>query len=199
MSRKYRIRDQGKLYFVTFTVINWIDIFIRDEYRNVFLESVQYCQKNKGLEVYAWCIMTSHIHMILGTKGENRLEDIIRDLKSFTSRRIRKLLENKEKVGESRRGWIFSMMNQAGIKNGNNKDFQFWQQHSHPIELSTNSLLDQKLDYIHNNPVKAGFVVTLKCGYLVARRIIMVMGKAQLIFCLFNNEINHGIEGTSRG
>lgn len=158
MSRKYKIRDQNKLYFVTFTVINWIDIFIRDEYRNVFLDSVGYCQKNKGLEVYAWCIMTSHIHMILGSKGENKLEDIIRDLKSFTSRSIRKLIENKEKVGESRREWISKMMRQAGLNNGNNKDFQFWQQHNNPIELSTNFLLDQKLEYIHKNPVEAGFV-----------------------------------------
>ena len=158
MSRKYKIKDQNKLYFVTFTVINWIDVFIRDEYRNVFLESVLYCQKNKGLEVYAWCIMTSHIHMILGTSGENKLENIIRDLKSFTSRSIRKLLEGNEKVWESRREWMYIMMHQAGINNGNNKDFQFWQQHNHPIELSTNNLLDQKLNYIHNNPVEAGFV-----------------------------------------
>ena len=158
MSRKYKIKDQNKLHFATFTVINWIDVFIRNEYRNVFLESIVYCQKNKGLEVYAWCIMTSHIHMILSTNGENKLENIIRDLKSFTSRSIRKLLESSEKVGESRREWMLSMMHQAGINNGNNKDFQFWQHHNHPIELSTNNLLDQKLNYIHNNPVEAGFV-----------------------------------------
>ncbi len=63
MSRKYRISDQERPYFVTFTVINWIDVFIRDEYRNIFLESVRYCQTNKGLEVHAWCMMTSHVHM----------------------------------------------------------------------------------------------------------------------------------------
>ena len=96
--------------------------------------------------------------MILGTGGENKLENIIRDLKSYTSISIRKLIESKEKVGESRREWMLDLMLKAGLRNSNNKDFQFWQQHNHPIELSTNKLLDQKLDYIHDNPVIAGFV-----------------------------------------
>ena len=53
MSRKYKIRDQEKLYFVTFTVIDWIVVFIRDEYRTILIDSVKYCQQNKGLEVLA--------------------------------------------------------------------------------------------------------------------------------------------------
>ena len=73
MSRKYKIRDQERPYFVTFTVINWIDVFIRNEYRNIFIDSVKYCQLNKGLEVYAWCMMTSHVHMIIGSNGQNSL------------------------------------------------------------------------------------------------------------------------------
>jgi putative transposase len=159
MSRKYKIRDQQKLYFVTFTVIDWIDIFIRDEYRSVVIESIRYCQQNKGLEVYGYCIMTSHIHLIVGSTG-NRLEDIIRDLKSFTSRHIRKVLENTAQVHESRREWILYKMYRAGKNNMNNNDFQFWQQDSHPIELSSNSMIDQRLEYIHLNPVAAGFVDT---------------------------------------
>lgn len=156
MARKYAIRDQEKYYFVTFTVVNWIDVFIRDEYRQLFLESVGYCQKEKGLEVGAWCIMSSHVHMILGTKGENSLEGIIRDLKSYTSRHIRKSIESN--YSESRREWIMWMMKRAGKKKSNNKDFQFWLQHNHPIEMNTNEILDSRLNYIHNNPVTAGLV-----------------------------------------
>ena len=85
MSRKYKISDQQKLHFVTFTVIDWIDVFTRDEYRDIFVDSVKYCQANKGLEVYAWCVMPSHVHLIVGTTGEFKLEDTIRDLKSYTS------------------------------------------------------------------------------------------------------------------
>jgi putative transposase len=158
MSRKYKIRDQDKLYFVTFTVINWIDFFIRNEYKDIFLKSLEHCQINKGLEIYAYCIMTSHIHLIIGRDGDDNMEDIIRDLKSYTSKRFRILLENKEAIGESRREWMLWMMKRAGRKNSNNNEFQFWQQHNHPIELATNTLMDQKLNYIHHNPVEGGFV-----------------------------------------
>ncbi|MEQ9120662.1 transposase [Fulvivirga sp.] len=156
MGRKYTIRDQEQFYFVTFTVVYWLDIFIREEYKSIFLESVKYCQKEKGLLVGGWCIMTSHIHLILGAKGDNKLEDIIRDLKSYTSRHIRKYLENNPQ--ESRREWLLWLMKRAGTKKSNNKDFQFWQQHNHPIELSSNEIMQQRLDYIHNNPVEAHFV-----------------------------------------
>ena len=110
----------------------------------------------KGLIVHSWCIMTSHIHMILSVKEEYNLSDVIRDLKSFTSRHIRKFIEKNNK--ESRREWMLWMMKRAGTKKVNNKDFQFWLQHNHPIELSTNEMMDSRLDYVHNNPVEQGFV-----------------------------------------
>ena len=158
MSRKYKIRNQRELYFVTFTVIEWIDVFIRDEYRQVLIESIQYCQRNKGLEVYAYCFMTSHIHLIIGTAGPYPLQGIVRDLKAYTSRMIRKTLENLNEVSESRRNWMLARMYKAGIRNPNNWDFQLWQQYYHPIELATNEMIDQRLEYIHLNPVAAGFV-----------------------------------------
>ncbi len=77
MGRKYKIRDQEKFYFVTFTIVYWLDVFIRQEYRNIFIESIKYCQKEKGLLLGAYCIMTSHVHLALGTKGDEKLEDIL--------------------------------------------------------------------------------------------------------------------------
>ncbi|MEQ6117935.1 transposase, partial [Reichenbachiella sp. MALMAid0571] len=142
MGRKYAIRDQNQFYFVTFTVVYWLDVFIREEYKSIFLDSVRYCQANKGLQVGAWCIMTSHVHMAIGTTGDQKLEDIIRDLKSYTSRHIRKYIENNPQ--ESRKEWLLWMMKRAGNKASNNKGFQFWQQHNHPIELSTNSIVQQR-------------------------------------------------------
>ncbi|WP_375578766.1 transposase [Marivirga tractuosa] len=158
MGRKYAIRNQESFYFVTFTVVYWLDVFTRIEYRNILLESIRHCQDEKGLNVGAWCIMTNHAHMIIGSEGKSNLEDIIRDMKSYTSRHIRKYMENNPL--ESRKDWMIWMMQRAGKKKSNNKDFQFWQQHNHPIELTSNELIEQRLDYIHNNPVKAGFVET---------------------------------------
>ena len=156
MGRKYAIYDQQGIHFVTFTVVNWIDLFIRDEYKQIIIESLQYCQENKGLKVHAFCIMTSHIHLILSVDDGRRLSDVIRDLKSFTSTRLKKIIQ--EHPQESRKEWLMWMFERAGKKNKRNNSFQLWQQHNHPIELSSNEMMDQRLEYIHNNPVAAGFV-----------------------------------------
>jgi putative transposase len=117
---------------------------------------VKFCQREKGLQVGAWVIMTSHVHMILGTNGDNNLEDIIRDIKSFTSRHIR--LEMEQSNYESRKEWMMSLFKKAGMANSNNNDYQFWIQDNHPILLSSAERMRQRLNYIHNNPVEAGFV-----------------------------------------
>ncbi len=155
MSNKYKFRDQQKLYFVTFAVVGWIDLFIRNEYKEIMLESWRHCQAKKGLEIYGWCIMTSHIHMIVGTHGEN-LEDIMRDMKKHTSIALKNAI--KKHPAESRKEWIIFLMEKAGKKNSQNIDFQLWQQDNHPIELYDGRILHQKLDYLHDNPVVAGFV-----------------------------------------
>lgn len=88
MSRKYKIRDQEELYFVTFTVVRWLDVFTRREYRAIFFDSIRYCQKTRGLGFCAYCIMSSHVHMIAGRNREPTLEKIIMDIKKFTSVKI---------------------------------------------------------------------------------------------------------------
>jgi len=157
MALKYQIRDQKEWYFVTFTIVDWVDVFIRDSYRSIFLDSVRFCQKDRGLMVGAWVIMTSHVHMIVATNGIKDLRDIIRDLKSFTSRHIR--LEIEDAAYESRKEWMMWHFRRAGYSNPNNKDFQFWIQDNHPIQLSSPEMMLQRINYIHNNPVEAGFVV----------------------------------------
>lgn len=155
MSRNYKIRDQEKLYFISFATVNWIDIFIRPLYKNIIVDGLNYCIVHKGLEVYGWCIMSSHVHLIIGTK-KNPIEGIIRDLKRHTSKSILKAIENNDQ--ESRREWVLWMFARAGKRNPNNHKYQFWQQHNQPIELSNNHMMQQKLDYLHDNPVEAGLV-----------------------------------------
>ena len=158
MSRKYKIRNQDKLYFVTFTVIQWLDVFTRQEYRDIFLESVRFCQNHKGLEVCAYVIMSSHVHMIIGRNKEESLQGIVRDLKKYTSVKIVEAIRDNEH--ESRRELLIWLFERAGKFNSNNKNIQFWQQHSHPIELFSNEVIDEKLNYIHRNPVEAGIVLS---------------------------------------
>ena len=155
MSRKYKFKDNEKLYFISFAVVDWIDLFIRNEYKKILLDSLKFCQEKKDLELYAYCIMTSHVHLIIGSKG-NPMSNIMRDLKRHTSEELRKAIQRNPR--ESRREWILKMMEEKGKENSNNIGFQLWQQDNHPIELSTEKIMHQKLDYLHNNPVEAGFV-----------------------------------------
>ncbi|RLD23044.1 MAG: transposase [Bacteroidetes bacterium] len=152
MGRKYKIWDSDRLYFVTFTIVEWIRIFDIEANMNIIIDSIKYCQEHKGLEVYAWVVMPNHLHMIIGRKGEPTLSQIIGDLKSFTSRQIRKeLKEGKESLA-------YQILVLNGLKNSRNQDFQLWQQHSHPIEITSDYMFDQKANYIHLNPVEAGIV-----------------------------------------
>src|ERR1700676_985383 len=133
MSTKYKFRNQDQLHFVSFSVVYWIDLFIRNEYKEILLDSWKHCQAEKGLEIYGWCVMSSHIHMIIGTHGE-KLENIMRDMKKHTSTALKEAIQSHPV--ESRKEWMLWMMERAGKKNSQNLNFQLWQQDNHPIELS---------------------------------------------------------------
>ena len=104
MSTKYKIRDQTKLHFITFSVVEWVDLFTRTIYKNVLINSLTYCQANKGLLLYAWCIMSNHVHLIISSKEGVKQEDIIRDFKKHTSKQLLKLIEESKQ--ESRKNWM---------------------------------------------------------------------------------------------
>jgi putative transposase len=151
MSRAYKFGDQSLPYFVSFATVKWVDVFIRQEYVQIIVESLAYCQKEKGLILHAWCIMPSHVHLIMSTKGM-RMEHVLRDMKRHTAKRLIEAISHHPL--ESRKEWLLRMFDQATTKDGS----QFWQHDNHPIELVTQPFWDQKLDYLHENPVKAGFV-----------------------------------------
>ena len=143
------------MYFISFATVNWIDIFTRNEYKDEIIKSWLHCQQKKGLEIYAWCIMPSHIHMIVSSH-DKPLEDIVRDMKSHTSSLLKKLI--KEHPQENRREWIVWMLERAGKKNSNNTAWQFWQQHNQPIQITAQKMYVEIVYYIHQNPVVSGFV-----------------------------------------
>ena len=113
MSRNYKIKDQEKPYFISFATVYWIDALTRPIYKDILVESMNYCIENKELIIYAWIIMSNHVHMIIGTKGE-KMENIIRDFKRHTSKTILKAIE--ENIQESRREWMLWMFKRAGKK-----------------------------------------------------------------------------------
>ena len=151
----YKIRDQYGVHFITFATVQWVDVFSRHCYVQTVLDSLQFCIKEKKLNLHAWCLMSNHIHLIISSPKGN-LSDILRDFKKFTSATIIKQIENNTE--ESRKKWMLWIFKKAGENNTRNNNYQFWQQDNQPIQLETASFTLSKLTYIHNNPVKAGLV-----------------------------------------
>jgi REP element-mobilizing transposase RayT len=156
MSRNYKFHNPEGAYFVSFAVVEWIDVFTRNEYKNILLDSLRFCQKYKGLEVYAWCIMTNHVHLVFRSAGEDKPEDLLGDFKRFTSRKIiQAIIENPK---ESRKEWLLEQFKKAGEHCSNVNEYQFWRHDNKPIELWSNKVITEKIRYIHNNPVEEGLV-----------------------------------------
>ncbi|MCX2738711.1 REP-associated tyrosine transposase [Pontibacter anaerobius] len=153
MSTKYKLSNPDSIFFITLTVVEWADAFTRRDYCELVCESIHFCQQKKGLNLYGWCIMTNHVHLICSAP---RLPDVLRDLKKYTSRHLVEAIKANPK--ESRKYWLLWMFKSAAAKSSSHGDYQFWQLAGHQIELSTNQMLEQRLEYLHQNSVKAGFV-----------------------------------------
>lgn len=151
----YKIFDQQGVHFVTFATVEWVDVFSRQEYRDVLLDSLRYCQINKGLKLYAWCIMSNHVHLMVSSESGD-LSGLLRDFKKHTSVTILNAI--RENQFESRRNWMLAVFSKAGAENIRNSNFQFWRQDNHPIECYSHDFTKQKLNYIHDNPVAARIV-----------------------------------------
>ncbi len=154
MGFKYKIYNQSKAYYLTFTVVGWIDVFSRKVYREILIESLKYCQQNKGLNIYAYVIMTNHIHLLVNCVNEN-LSQVVGDFKKITSKKI---IEAIQQENESRREWMLNLFSFEASKHTRNKNYQFWTHDNHPIEIFSNKFIKQKVEYIQNNPVRAAIV-----------------------------------------
>jgi REP element-mobilizing transposase RayT len=157
MARKgYVIQNQQAVYCLTFTVVGWIDIFSRQVYRDIIIQSFKYCQQNKGLHLHAYVIMTNHIHLVVSVDEGFSISDFIRDCKKFSAKQIISEIENSGI--ESRKEWMLHQFKYYASRHSRNEIYQLWEHDNHPIELSSPNFTQQKIDYIHHNPVRAGLV-----------------------------------------
>ena len=141
---------------MTFTVVGWIDVFSRQCYRDVVIDSLKYCQSNKGLRLHAYVIMTNHIHLIASVDDGQSISDFVRDCKKYTAKQI---LDDITINGiESRKEWMLHQFKYYASRHSRNEKFQLWVHDNHFVELSSAAFTQQKIDYIHLNPVRAGLV-----------------------------------------
>jgi REP element-mobilizing transposase RayT len=154
MSEKYITSEDG-LYFVSFSVVGFMDVFTRRLYQEILVESFIFCQLHKALKLYCYCIMTNHVHFIAASENGS-LSNILRDFKSYTATEIMEAISKN--IQESRKEWMQAQFKFYGSNSPQKQINQFWKHDNHPFYLYSNEMIDQKVNYIHNNPVEAGFV-----------------------------------------
>jgi REP element-mobilizing transposase RayT len=154
MSEKYKTFEDG-LFFCSFAIVGWMDLFVRVQYQDVLINSIEFCQKQKGLNLYCYVIMPSHVHIIASAK-EGTLGKILQSFKSFTANELLKSIQENQQ--ESRKEWLLAKMKWYGENSKPRQLNQVWQHSNHPFHLYSPEMINQKVDYIHNNPVEAGLV-----------------------------------------
>lgn len=166
MSTGYQIKDQEGLHFLTFQVVDWIDIFTRQEYRDIVIDSFKYSALNKGFQLYAYVVMSNHIHLVANS-STGELSNTIRDIKKYTCNRI---IEAIQTINESRRDWLLNRFRFKASQHSRNKNFQLWTHENHAVYLYSPDFIAEKIDYIHNNPVKNGLVTKPEDYYYSSAR-----------------------------
>jgi len=158
---RYPITDQNACYFLTITVVSWVDVFIRPVYKQIITDSLNFCVENKGLTIFGWCLMTNHLHLIAEAKEGYKLSHIIRDFKKFTARSLLKAIESEP---ESRRDWMLYRFEFAGKYLKTVEKYHFWQDGSHAVCLDPHkpAMIWQRVNYVHENPVRAAIVEDAK-------------------------------------
>ncbi len=151
MRSSYRFsEDASELYFVTFTIVEWIPIFIKQRYCDIIIRNLEFYRREQGLRIHYLVIMPEHIHIILSS--EKDVGNIIHNLKSYTAKDIIFSLKN------DKHKWILNLLKYYKKQHKAQSEYQLWQEGSHPEMIISEKMLIQKIEYIHFNPVKAGLV-----------------------------------------
>jgi len=149
MRTRYKVIENEGVYFITSTIIEWIPVFIKEEYFRIIVRSLSYCRQNKGLKLFAYVVMDNHIHLIASAKN---LSQIIKDFKSFTAKKIIEVAKAED------RKWLLNQFEFYKKKYKKDSAYQVWQEGFHPQMITEEKVLNQKIEYIHYNPVKRGLV-----------------------------------------
>lgn len=167
MSTKYKATEIGQAYFITITTVGWIDIFTRLNQKFVIINALKYCQKNKGLTIFAYCLMHSHLHLFCRADSIYTLAEIMRDFKKYTSKKIVQtiLLEP-----ESRREWLMDLLRKFCEELSRPQNYKAWQDGYHAELVFSNEWIKEKIQYIHQNPVKEKIVTEPENYYFSSAR-----------------------------
>ena len=146
---RYKIRDTHYPYFITATIVEWLPLFTDPKVVQFILDSMLFMQEQKRIVIYAYVIMENHLHMILSSP---HLSSELGKFKSFTARQIIDFLENNNYHP------ILDKLRNYKLAFKTDRTYQCWQEGSHPKQISSREMMIQKIEYIHYNPVRRGYV-----------------------------------------
>jgi putative transposase len=146
---RYKIYNNDQPHFLTITIIEWIPLFMNKEIVAILLRSLEFLQQERNITIYAYVIMENHFHIIA---SNNSLGKTIKEFKSFTARCIIDYLQERRSFP------ILEKLRRAKLSHKTQSTYQVWQEGSHPQEIFDEKKFIQKIEYIHNNPVRRGYV-----------------------------------------
>ena len=150
--KKYKIYPETtSCYFSTISITAWLPIFQGDHYFKIIIDSLKFCQSQKGLLIHGYVIMPTHVHLITSNKETHNLSEIMRDFKNYTSKEI------KKKLTEDNRIQFLKIFSNAA-ENLQKQQYKIWQDGYHPVALLSEKWFNEKMEYMHYNPVQKGFV-----------------------------------------
>jgi putative transposase len=150
MSRtRYKIHDSSYPHFFTCTIVEWLPVFTRQESVQILLDSWSFLQREGRLKLFAYVVLENHTHFIASSQD---LEKEIGDFKSYTARRLIDLLQSANAKT------ILQQLAFRKAKHKRDRDYQFWQEGSHPQQITSEEMMRQKIEYSHYNPVKRRYV-----------------------------------------
>ena len=135
-------------------MVRWVDVFTRGEYKDVIVDSLNYCIQQKGLELNAWVLMTNHLNLVGRVSTDLGMSGFLRDFKKFTSKRILELIQE---IPESRREWLLNRFNFEAKRTRRAENFKFWKDGNHAIDLQHIDAFN-KINYAHLNPLRARII-----------------------------------------
>ena len=149
MRTRYSTFDKEAMYFITSTIVNWFEIFKSEHYFNILINALNFKRKESDLKLFAYVFMKNHFHLILSSKD---IVKFVKEYKSYTAKEIIKQLESDKKSE------ILNQFNLNKKSYKNESSFQIWQEGFHPELINSMDKFRQKAEYIHNNPVRKGYV-----------------------------------------
>ncbi|MEQ8525748.1 transposase [Gracilimonas sp.] len=146
---RYKFHEEYYPYFITSTIVHGLPLFMDARISNIILDALTYAQDVNKVVLHGYVIMPNHIHLVV--EGE-QLSARLRAFKSYTARSIINYLKANNKTR------TLSHLKSGKLDNHKDSEFQVWQEGFHPKQISTSKMMEQKINYIHHNPVKSGFV-----------------------------------------